>query len=128
MRHGATATSVVLLTIAMAAVPTAAAQSAAAGPVVQEVGECSQPGEATFTLDLPEGNGAFQSQGACGNVVATFAATECDVTEDDRIWCDVEYDSGTRLNLTLGPDGGLAAIYASDSLWTFTGNLERADL
>lgn len=123
-----TATTAVLLTIAMAAVPTATAETVAAGVATQEVGDCVQTGEASFTLDRQDDIGVFQTDGACGHVHGAIPATACETTQNDRIWCDHDFDSGANLNLTLGPDGDFQATYDSGSLWIVSGNLERVDI
>lgn len=114
--------------IAMAAVPTATAETVAAGAATQDVGGCVQPGEASFTLDREDDLGIFQTDGACGHLHGIIPASACSTTVDDRIWCDHDFDTGANLNLTLGADGDFEATYDSDSVWTVTGNLERVDI
>lgn len=124
-----TAATVPLLAVAMAAVPTAAAATASAGQVSQEVDGCAGTGEAPFTLDPRSGLAGFETVGACGSVVVTFSADACDTWDNGRLWCDTDLDSGAHLKLTLGPDGGFDAAYASDSVWTITAeSLDRVDV
>lgn len=119
----------VLLLAASAALPGAAAETAATGVVTQHLDGCADPGHASFVLDRPEDLALLQSTGACGHVHAPMPASACQ-EDDGTVSCDHTYENGNRVTVTLHPDGTLHAMREADggAMWTLAGNLDRVDL